>query len=124
MSVTQSTYPESSDDSTNNGSNDSPNTSQQYQEDNKTDKKPPIDGSKLAHQISISIPNVVAGQLPRIAEEKDSPTGNKDIVESSTSAPVTVAGEKVVNKIVKQIQDESLDNYDVQRRGDKAGSER
>lgn len=97
--------------------NDSPNTSQQ-DDNNKTDKKPPIDGSKLAHQISIGIPNVVAGQLPRIAEEKDSPTGNKEIVDCNAT------GEKVVNKIVKQIQDESLDNYDVQRRDDKAGSER
>lgn len=106
----------------NSGNGDSPAASQ-LQEDNKTDKKPPIDGSKLAHQISISIPNVVAGQLPRIAEEKDSPTGNKEILDSSTT-PAIVSGEKVVNKIVKQIQDESLDNYDVQRRGDQAGSER
>ncbi|XP_058796475.1 microtubule-associated serine/threonine-protein kinase 3 isoform X2 [Phymastichus coffea] len=57
------------------------------------------------HGISLNVSN--SSQLPRIAEEKDSPTGNKDLVDNSG-----IVRTEVVNKIVKQIQDESLEGFE------------
>ena len=51
-----------------------------------------------------------SSQLPRIAEEKDSPTGSKDLVESGKP--------ELVNKIVRQIQDESFGEPNMRRAED------
>ncbi|XP_011503175.1 PREDICTED: microtubule-associated serine/threonine-protein kinase 3 isoform X2 [Ceratosolen solmsi marchali] len=120
MSIAQSTYPESSDDG-GDGKEEAP----------KLDKKPPIeqqkslgaDYAKLGHGISINIASVAmslpnSSQLPRIAEEKDSPTSSKS-EEGSIKELIEATNGKteLVNKLVKQIQDESLcDSYEIHRK--------
>jgi len=74
----------------------------------KIDKKMPCeqkaDYSKLAHNISINLSNVSMSnscgstQLPRIAEEKDSPTGIKSDDYSSSSSSKEANTEKRENK--------------------------
>ncbi|XP_001607681.2 microtubule-associated serine/threonine-protein kinase 3 isoform X2 [Nasonia vitripennis] len=130
----QSTYPESSDEG-GGGCSDSSQPGKDElgcKAESGKDRKSTIepqqksgpDYSKLGHGISISIANVPipmnSSQLPRIAEEKDSPTGTKDLVEAPASVPPppsTPSTVEPVNKLVKQIQDESLcETYDVQRK--------
>lgn len=130
----QSTYPESSDEGSG-GCSDSGQPGKDElscKTESGKDRKPTMepqqksgpDYSKLGHGISISIANVPipmnSSQLPRIAEEKDSPTGTKDLVEVPAPVPPpppTPSTVEPVNKLVKQIQDESLcETYDVQRK--------
>ena len=132
VSIAQSTYPESSDEG------GDATSCAQAKDEMKLEKKSSSleavaqkagnDYSKLSHGISINIANVAmsmpnSSQLPRIAEEKDSPTGTKDLVDSTTACVVPGKPE-VVHKIVKQIQKESLcESYDVQRKNNGGGDE-
>lgn len=79
------------------------------------------DCSKLTHGISINIANTSSSsQLPRIAEEKDSPTGSKpDFDGNALSPPPPPPPVTPVNKLVKQIQDEAIccDSYDPPKKG-------
>ncbi|KAL7287339.1 hypothetical protein TKK_0018462 [Trichogramma kaykai] len=93
---------------------------QQQQQVLKDEEKQDYSTQKISHSISISIASTQSsGQLPRIAEEKDSPTGTKPEFETTT-----LPASGPVNKLVKQIQDEAIccDSYDPHRRSAEASS--
>ncbi|XP_015594405.1 microtubule-associated serine/threonine-protein kinase 3 isoform X2 [Cephus cinctus] len=83
VTIAQTFHTESTDENTDSVSKESNDSKSEKKSSNSEQKVGTADYSKLAHGISINIANVGMSnscgstQLPRIAEEKDSPTGSK-----------------------------------------------
>lgn len=134
--IAQSNRPETSEDR-----NDVPKDENELKTDKKIIEQQVSDYSKLTHAMAMNIANVGLSnscgstQLPRIAEEKDSPTGGKSedlLLKEASSMENLQTGDaydskriekflrgcegEIVNKKVEQIKNESLFiMYDIKR---------